>query len=91
LPNGATITGGTFDFYREYVRQSLPTAQQTSADLENGARGCVVGTLLYFAENDSTTQYAQATTHFLQDAAVETPAYQVPLIGTYLASNTPHL
>lgn len=91
LPNGATITGTTFDFYREYVRESLPVAQQTVANLENGARGAVIGTLLYFAEADPTTQYAQSTKHFLQDAAVETPIYQASLIGTYLASSTPLL
>lgn len=91
LPNGTSLTGTSFDFYREYVRESLPAAQQTASNLENGARGGVAGTLIYFAEVDSTTQYAQATTHFFQDASVHAPHYQVPLIGAYLASSTPQI
>lgn len=85
LPNGMTIVGNTFDFYREYVRESLPAAQQTATNLENGARGAVVGTLMYFAEADATTQYEQSTVHFLQAAGAGTEHYQVPLVGTYLA------
>lgn len=69
LPNGTTITGTTFDFYKEYVRESLPASEQTTANLENGARGAVVGTLLYLAENTTTNQWAIATNNYLTAAA----------------------
>ena len=49
------------------------------------------GVMLYIAGTTSTSNYAQAATHFLQDAANGAPTYQTPLIGTYVASSTPHL
>jgi hypothetical protein len=47
--------------------------------------------MLYLAGTTAGDNYNQAVTHFLQDAATETPTYQTPLIGTYLASSTPHI
>ncbi|MFO1427204.1 MAG: hypothetical protein U1F11_09560 [Steroidobacteraceae bacterium] len=44
-------------------------------------RGAVAGIMLYLVDQDPASKYAQSVTHFLQDAAVETPVYQVPLIG----------
>lgn len=64
---------GSMDFYAAY------------AGSEIGARGAVAGVLLYCASQDPTTPYAQAMTHFLQDAGSGTATYQTPLIGTYLA------
>lgn len=87
LPNGTTITGTAFDFYREYVRESLPVGQQTAANLENGARGSVVGTLLFFAEADPSTQWAQATNKFLVSAAQNATTPNWPGYGEELIAN----
>jgi hypothetical protein len=63
----------------------------TFAGSELGARGAEVGIMLSLAGTTAGTNYNQAVTHFLQDAANETPTYQTPLIGTYLAGSAPHI
>jgi hypothetical protein len=73
------VLTGSMDFYASYAGSEL------------GARGAIAGIMLYLANQDPTSSYAQAVVHFLQDAAVETPAYQTPLVGTYLASNAPSI
>jgi hypothetical protein len=63
----------------------------TFAGTELGARGAEVGIMLYLAGTTAGTNYNQAVTNFLQDAANETPTYQTPLIGTYLNFAAHHI
>jgi hypothetical protein len=72
-----------------FINALAPYASVAGSTL--GGRGGDVGLMLYLASTTPSSTYAQAVSHFLQDAANETPAYQLPLIGTYLASSTPHL
>ena len=55
---------------------------------ELGSRGAIAGFLLELNANNASSSYAQSATHFLEDAAVATPAYEVPLIGVYLHAPT---